>query len=138
MVNNIDIGALIFWIVPGLTSLVIVLTAWRTSPKRAAGWREAPTAPVAITSAALGTVAYLTHAAGVESSRVLDGAGIAFVATALALSAYYAVGRLSPRLWLAVVTWVVTQVPLYVFAFIVWLAVAANTQCPPDAYECPI
>ena len=55
-----------------------------------------------------------------------------------ALSAYYAVGRLSPRLWLAVVTRVVTQVPLYVFAFIGWLAVAANTQRPPDAYECPI
>ncbi len=138
MVNNHDIVAMVAWITPGLASLLVVVTAWRTSPRRRAGWPEAPTAILAVISAALGVVAYVTHAAAVDTSRVLDGAGIASLATALALSVYYAIGRLSHRLLFAVLTWVATLFPLYLYALVVWLMVAGSTQCPPDAYECPL
>jgi hypothetical protein len=138
MVNNVDVVRMITVATPALATLLVLVTAWRTSHTSGAGGRGAPTALTSGISATLGAVAYLGRATGVESSQVLEGAVIAFLATALALSAYAVIGRFTRRLPFALLAWLATLVPLYVYAFFALLAVAGRTQCPPDAYECPI
>jgi hypothetical protein len=63
---------------------------------------------------------------------------LALLASALALTMYWALGIVVRHLVTLAGLWVVSLVPLYFYAFFAWLIVAGHTQCGPQAYECPL
>jgi hypothetical protein len=151
MVNN-GIEVLILG-TPALASAAVAGAAWWTKPGRAAlrAGRAAaisvvraavqqwiPVVLAGLISVAIGVLVYIGHALDVSSNQALHGAVIALLASALALGIYWALGRFVRQRAMLVVVWVASLVPLYYYAFFAWIAVAAYTQCGPQAYECPV
>src|SRR5947209_2151868 len=122
-----------FETVPGLASLVVTGSAWAAarSSRRAVRW-SAGALVLALVAAA--GMAYLTRAVDVSSAQALRGALIAALGSAVALSGYYAAGRLIRRAIVVLVLWLAGLVPLYYYAFLLFVLVAAATQCAPGAY----
>jgi len=151
VVNNAT--AILIFATPGVASAAVAGTAWWTKPGRAAlrtgravagsavrmaAKRWTPAALVALISVAVGVLAYNGHALDVSSAQALHGAVIALLASAVALGAYWALGRVARHLGTVFGLWAVGLFPLYFYAFWAWLLVAGYTQCGPQAYECPL
>jgi hypothetical protein len=138
---------------PALASAAVVAAAWWTKPGRVAlrAGRAAaisvvrvalrrcvPAALVASISVTLGVLAYVGHAPDVSGDQAIHGAVIALLASALALSIYWALGRFVRRLAMLVVVWVASLVPLYYYAFFALIIALTYTQCGPGASDCPL
>lgn len=145
MVNNNSAQFLVF-AVPALASLVVAGTTWWTAPRRgatlsvvrAAVQRWIPAALVTLISVAFGVAAYLGHAPGVGTDRVLEGAVIALVASGFALSLYWVLGRAVRHAATLIGAWALSLLPLYYDTLIALLMVVAYTQCGPGAPDCPL
>jgi hypothetical protein len=146
-----DPSELLIFATPALASAAVAGTAWWTrsvavrvgrtvaaSAARAAVQRWIPVALVVLISVTIGVLAYLGRALEVSSDRALHGAVIAALATAMALGIYWALGIVARRAATVVGLWALSLVPLYLFGFFAWIAVARYTQCGPQAYECPV
>lgn len=150
MVNS-DLTVLLFYGTPAVASAVVTGAAWRTKPGRAAlraGGAAAtsivraavrrwiPAALVVSISAALGALAYAGHAPEVSAGQAVHGAVIALLASALALSVYWALGRFVRQLAMLIVVWVASLVPLYFYAFFALIIALTYTQCGPGNSGC--
>jgi hypothetical protein len=60
------------------------------------------------------------------------------VATALPLAAYLAAGHYIRSAVAKAFLWLVSVPPLLYYLLVVLFIVAASTQCPPGASECPM
>ncbi len=148
------LSEILVYATPALASLAVAGSAWWTAPGRVGTLRARrtavfsacrvvakrwiPVALVALISVTLGVLAYSGHAPDVSRSQALAGAAIALLACGMALSMYWALGRLVRRLPFLVVGWIASLVPLYAYALLALLIVAGHTQCGPEAYECPL
>jgi hypothetical protein len=93
---------------------------------------------VASISVAFGLVAYLGHAPGLSSDRAVEGAVVAFLASAMPLSLYWLIGGVSRKLLLVAVVWAVSLAPLYYYALVAALVVVGYTHCGPGSTDCPL
>ena len=143
----------LLWATPAVATLAVAGAAWWTKPGsaalraggaasspggRAALRRSIPAALAALISVTLAVLAYMGHASDVTSDRALAGAAVAALASAVALGMYWAIGRVVRHLVTLAGLWVVALMPLYFYAFVVFLWVATYTQCGPQSYECPV
>lgn len=150
MVNS-DFTVLLFYATPAVASAVVGGVAWWTTPGRAAlrasgaaamsivrvaVRRCIPAALVVSISVALGALAYAGHASYVSSGRAVHGAVIAVLASALALSLYWGLGRVVRQLAMLIVVWVASLVPLYFYAFFALVFALTYTQCGPGNPGC--
>lgn len=69
--------------------------------------------------------------ASVADSRALGGALLALGGSVVALSAYYALGRVVRRLPTLIGAWLASLVPLFCYSGILWLFVALSADCAP-------
>ncbi len=81
-----------------------------------------------------------THDPEVGTGDFAAGLLIGTLAAGLlpAFGYYLLGGRLGGRWITLAVVWLLTQVPLAVYVFVVYIAAVDLTDCPPDAYECPL
>src|SRR5690348_9565929 len=119
MVNK-DLHLLLVYATPAVASAAVGGAAWWTKPGRAA-LRAGGAATMSIVRAAvrrcipaalvlsigigLGALAYGGHAPYVSSDRAVHGAVIALLASVLALSVYWGLGRVVRQLAMLVVVW---------------------------------
>ena len=120
-------------LLPALVSLAIV----------AAGraWRQSHAIPLALAVAAGTVVAVLVFGgreSDVTTARAVEGAVVAGTSAAVALAAYYMLGRLVRHPVALGAAWLFSLVPLYLGGFLVLIWTADLTQCTPDDYECPL
>jgi hypothetical protein len=137
MVNN-NFTELLIYATPALASAAVAGAAWWTQPGRVA-LRAAGSVSVglaALIGVTIGVVVYSGHAADVSTGRALGGALVAFVASALPLGLYWAMGRLVRRLVVLVVAWVASLAPLYYYALFAVLITYSLTQCGATTSEC--
>lgn len=150
MVNN-DLRVLLIYATPAVASAVVGGAAWWTRPgraalraggaatmsiARAAARTCIPAALVVSISIGLGALAYGGHAPYVSSDRAVHGALIALLASVLALSVYWGLGRVVRQLAMLVVVWVASLVPLYFYAFFALVFALTYTQCGPENPGC--
>jgi hypothetical protein len=150
MVNN-DFTVVLFYGTPAVVSAVVGGAAWWTergraalcaggaaamSVVRAAVRRSIPAALVVSISVAFGGLAYAGHAPDVSAGQAVHGAVIALVASALALSVYWALGRFVRQLAMLVMVWLASLVPLYFYAFFALIFALTYTQCGPGNPGC--
>lgn len=138
---------------PPLASAAIAGSAWWYEPGRAAlraggaaaisigraaVQRWIPVTVAALISVAIGALVYVGRALEVSNAQALHGAVIAALASALALGVYWVLGIVVRRLVTLGGLWALSLLPLYFYGFFAWIFVARYTQCPPNAYECPV
>ena len=127
----------LIWATPALVALAASLAGRFGALRR---WpRAALATPALILALVVAVLVALGHDPDVPAGDVVAGALIAGGATGAVLLAYAVAGRLfadAPPI-LAFV-FVLTLVPLYIATAVVGLIVLGYTECPPDAYECPL
>ncbi len=150
MVNN-DSTVVLFYGTPAVASALVGGVAWWSKPGRtalraggaaamsivrAAVRRWIPAALVMSISVALGALAYAGHAPEVGGGQAVHGAVIALLASAPALSVYWALGRVVRQVAMLIVVWVASLMPLYFYAFIALTFALSYTQCGPGNSGC--
>ena len=89
---------------------------------------------------AAGVAVASSRVAGVQTGPFVKGTVIgALGLVGVPLIAYYVLGRFTPgRIWVVVIIWAVSLVPLAVFWVVAAFVTDALVGCPPNAYECPV
>jgi hypothetical protein len=127
------------FLVPALVTLAPILVGLGVS-RFGGRWAHAVVLAVIVgISLALGVATFSQHSSEVSASRALGGSVIAgALGGLLPLTAYFELGyRVRSRIVL-IVCWLVSVVPFYYYAIVLVLLVAAQTNCTPDQYECPV
>jgi hypothetical protein len=97
-----------------------------------------PFAVILVASVVGALLIYKGHDPEVAGSEALGGALLALVGLGLPILGYYSLGYFVKRGWVVGVAWLISLAPLAMYGFVVGLMVISKTQCPPDAYECPL